>query len=97
MKNWSHDKIKFYKYYFIGVDKPIIMEAINRDMADEMLSLLPERTGVPINLELLTEVKIEIPLTGKSTKVREGQVYIWVGEDKTANGWMLEDEFKKLI
>ncbi len=73
------------------------MEAINRDMADEMLNLLPERTGVVIDLNRLEQVKIEMPITGISEKVRDGKTYVWVGEKHSDNGWMLKDEFEKII
>jgi hypothetical protein len=95
-KKWNEDKIKFYKYYFRGVEKPVVMQAYNREEADSMLNLLPEKSGVEINMEFLEDVKIEMPITGISKLVRFGKDYIWVGTDKTADGWMLESEFKKI-
>ena len=95
-KKWSEAKIKFYKYFFRGVDSPIIMQAYDREEADTMLKLLPEKSGVEIDFDLLEDVRIEMPVTGISELVRFGEKYIWVGTDKTSDGWMLETEFKKL-
>ena len=94
-KNWDEPKIKFYKYFFKGVKKPIIMEAYSRELADEMLSLLPEKSKVDIDMNLLEDVRIEMPLTGVSERIRFGQKYIWVGLKRSVDGWMNEDDFKK--
>lgn len=94
--NWDEPKIKFYKYYFKGVEKPIIMEAYSKEDADYMLSMLPEKSGVKIDMSALENFKIEMPLTGVSERVRFGQTYIWVGLNHSADGWMLKDEFLKI-
>jgi hypothetical protein len=94
-KNWKENKIKFYKYYFLGVKKPIIMEAYDRKQANKMLSMLPEKTGVDINMTRLEDVKIEMPITGISKRIRFGNTHIWVGTKFTSDGWMLESEFLK--
>lgn len=95
-KNWEEKKIKFYKYYFKGVEKPIIMETFSREEADEMLNLLPEKSGVTIDMNRLVDVRIEMPLTGVSKRIRGGQTFIWVGLTKSVDGWMAEEEFKSL-
>jgi len=97
MENSVAPKIKFYKFFFKGIKKPIIMEAYSRKKADEMLELLPEKSGVSIDMNLLEDVRIESPLTGVSTRVRFGEKYIWVGLQKSVDGWMLESEFKKQV
>jgi hypothetical protein len=37
-------KIRFYKYYFTGKDKPVIMEAEDRLTADQMMQQLKQNT-----------------------------------------------------
>ena len=90
-------KIRFYKYFFKGVEKPIIMEAEDREMADQMLGMLPEKSGVEIDMDRLENVKIETPLTGVSKKTTLGQTYIWVGFSKSQDGWMLETEYQEIV
>lgn len=96
-KNWNEHKIKFYKYYFKGQKKPIIMEAYTKDLADKMLSLLPEKSGVKIDLSLLEDFKIEMPLTGISKRIRFGKTYIWVGLNHSVDGWMENEEYLKKV
>ena len=96
-KNWDQNKIKFYKFFFTGIKKPIIMEAYSRDQADEMLGLLPKKSGIEIDMDRLEDVRIEMPLTGVSERIRFGKKYIWVGLTKSVDGWMAENEFKKKI
>ena len=75
-KNWDEPKIKFYKYFFKEIEKPIIMEAYSRIEADEMMELLPEKSKIEIDLNLLEDVRIEMPLTGISKRTRFGAKYI---------------------
>ena len=90
---WDKKKIKFYKFYFIGKKKPVIMEAYTKDEADNMLSQLNEKTGA-IDLTKLEDVRIEMPIKGVSKRKRLGKEYVWVGVDYTTDGWMEETEFK---
>jgi len=90
------EPIKFYQYYFTGVEKPIIMEAENRAMADAMLEEFGSRIGNNIPYDRLMDIRIEVPVTGISKRIRNGEPYVWVGTNRSRDGWMLEEEFKKL-
>jgi hypothetical protein len=85
-------KIKFYKFFFNGKPKPIIMEAYNRAEADEMLKLLNQKTNV-IDMSNLIDVRIESPVKGVSKRKRKGLDFIWVGKELSEDGWMLEEDF----
>lgn len=95
MKDWSTPKIKFYKYFFKGSKKPVIMESYSKDEADNMLSRLSEKTNA-IDLTALEDVRIEMPVRGVSNRKRHGKNHIWVGTDITSDGWIEESEFKKI-
>jgi hypothetical protein len=88
-------EIKFYKYYFSGIEKPIIMEAPSRFIADEMLFSLGERTS-PVPMERLIDVRVESPVVGVSKTKRFGKTYIWVGCQITDNGWLDEEKFNEI-
>lgn len=88
--------IRFYKYFFIGMSKPIVMEAFDRLTADKMLNQLGVRSGTQINLKNLIDVRIETPLFGITTKKRQGNEYVWIGIDKTSDGWILQEEYDNL-
>lgn len=88
--------IRFYKYYFIGNDKPIIMEAENRLQADQMMQELKERSKVPISVKNLIDVRIETPIIGISKRKKKGNEFIWVGLEHTTDGWLLQSEYDKI-
>lgn len=89
-------KTRFYKYFFSGVEKPIIMEAEKRTDADKMLGMLGQKSNVAIDLSKLIDVRIETPLVGISKRRRGGNDYIWVGKENSSDGWILQSEFEKI-
>ena len=89
-------KTRFYKYYFREVDKPIIMEAENRDTADDMLRELSRKPKVDIDFKKLQDIRVETPIIGISTKNRKGIDYTWVGKEHSSNGWMETEEFETI-
>ena len=95
MEEKSKQKIKFYKYYFKGVKKPVIMEAVNRDTADDMLNQLNQKTQA-IDMSLLEDIRIEMPIMGISKRKRHGHNFVWVGLERSVDGWMEEGEFKEV-
>jgi uncharacterized protein (UPF0248 family) len=92
-----HDEntIKFYHYFFEGVEKPIIMEAESKSVADAMLEEFGRRIGDEIPYHRLVDVRIEMPITGISKRTRGGENFIWVGPKHSSDGWMLEAEFER--
>jgi hypothetical protein len=38
-----------------------------------------------------------VPIRGISTKKMKDKTYIWVGEEKSANGWLEESELNERI
>lgn len=93
MKDFTTPKIKFYKYYFSNNEKPVIMEAYSREDADAMLQQLNKKTKA-LDMSMLIDTKIEMPIMGISKRKRMGKTYIWVGNDYSTDGWMEETEFK---
>jgi len=62
-------------------------------MLDSIFDRLPDQYK---NSKLVGESVI-IPLKGVSEKTVKGVKYIWVGEDKSANGWMEERQYLRAI
>lgn len=89
-------KTMFYKYYFRGMDKPIIMEAEDRQTADQMLVQLSVKSKVRMKTADLIDVRIETPLFGITTKKRNGIEYVWVGKEKTSDGWLELKEYERI-
>ena len=89
-------KIRFYKYYFLGVDKPVIMEAENRTTADQMMQKLKENTSVNLSAKNLIDIRVETPIIGISKRKRHNQDYVWVGNEFTSDGWLLQSEYDEI-
>ena len=90
-------KVRFYRYYFLGLAKPITMETTDRGMADQMLKELNQRTKGSIKFKNLIDIRVETPIVGISEKKISGVDYVWVGMDTTQDGWMSKDNFNTII
>lgn len=89
-------KIRFYKYYFTGKDKPVIMEAENRITADQMMQQLKQNTTVNLSAKDLIDIRVETPIIGISKRKRHNQDYVWVGNEFTSDGWLLQTEYDEI-
>lgn len=89
-------KIRFYKYYFLGVDKPVIMEAEDRLTADQMMQKLKENTSVNLSAKNLIDIRVETPIIGISKRKRHNKEYVWVGNEFTSDGWLLQTEYDEI-
>ena len=89
-------KTRFYKYYFLGLDKPVIMEAESKNKADEMLVELQYKSQTPIDINRLIDVRVETPIVGISTRKRKGNEFVWVGKEYTSDGWLLKEEYDRI-
>lgn len=88
--------IRFYNYYFDGVEKPISIEARSKTEARNILRSIKPKLSDRYNAPIVGETVV-IPLRGVSEKVIKGVKYIWVGEDKTQGGWLSETAYKRAI
>jgi hypothetical protein len=89
-------KTKFYKYYFKGLAKPLTMEAEDKRTADRMLVQLSINSKVRMKTADLIDIRIETPLFGITTKTRNNIEWVWVGKDKTSDGWLELEEYERI-
>jgi hypothetical protein len=89
-------KIRFYKYYFTGKDKPVIMEAEDRISADQMMQQLKLNTNVELSAKDLIDIRVETPIIGISKRKRHNQEFVWVGKEYTSDGWLLQSEYDEI-
>jgi hypothetical protein len=89
-------KTKFYRYYFKGMEKPITMEAEDKATADKMLIQLSINSKVRMRTSDLIDIRIETPLFGITTKKRNDIEYVWVGKEKTSDGWLELQEYERI-
>jgi len=89
-------KTRFYKYYFQGMDKPVIMEAEDRYIAYDMLKQLSHKSQTKIDMNKLEDMRVETPLIGISTKKRNGIDFTWVGKQHTSDGWLESEQYQEI-
>lgn len=89
-------KTRFYKYFFLGVEKPIIMEAENKTDADQMIVQLQYKSQTSIDFNKLVDVRVETPIVGISTRKRKGNDFVWVGKEYTSDGWLEKEEYDRI-
>jgi len=89
-------KIRFYKYYFTGKDKPVIMEAEDRITADKMMQQLKLNTNVELSAKDLIDIRVETPIIGISKRKRHNKEFVWVGKEFTSDGWLLQSEYDEI-
>lgn len=80
--------IRFYKYYFRGMEKPVIMETTDKATADNMLRQLSQKSNTQIDMRRLEDFRVETPIVGISVKKRNGEELVWVGKEFTSDGWL---------
>lgn len=90
-------KIKLYKYYFLNADKPIVMEAESRSMADSMLVEFNRIIGNKISVHDIIDLRVETLIVGESSKIKKGIKHIWVGKENSKDGWMIEEEYLNIV
>lgn len=82
--------IRIYSYFFLGIEKPIKIEAVNkmqsRQMLQQLLPTLPEE----YQRSKVVGESVVVPLKGITEKFVKGVKFVWVGEDKSKDGWMEE-------
>lgn len=88
--------IRFYNYYFHGVEKPLSIEARSKAEARDIMRSIKPKLSNRYNAPIVGETVV-IPLRGVSEKVIKGIKYIWVGEDKAQGGWLSESAYKQAI
>jgi len=72
------------------------MEAEDKKTADQMLVQLSIKSKVRMKTADLIDVRIETPLFGITTKTRNDIEWVWVGKEKTSDGWLELDEYERI-
>jgi len=84
----SNMTIKFYKYYFRDIEKPITIEALSKQSANHAIEqLMPQLEAKGYKIQNIIDVRVEQPIQGVSTKKHNGKNFIW-----TTEGWLEQRE-----
>lgn len=89
--------IRFYNYYFLGVEKPITIEARSKSEARDIMRGVIEKLSDKYRESKIVGETVVIPLKGVSEKEVKGVKFVWVGEEKSRSGWLPFDEYKRQV
>jgi hypothetical protein len=91
------NRVKLYKYYINNIEKPLVMEAESREMADQMLVSLNNKLGGNLSIKNITDVRIETLVVGESSKIKGGKKHIWVGKEYSNDGWLEKNKYLEIV
>lgn len=92
---FDEPRLKLYKYYFLGLKQPVIIEAYDQDsarnMMDKVLSQLPEA----YKQSKIVGQTVSVPLFGITERDRGERKVVWVGKKYSKDNWMDKETFAK--
>lgn len=90
-------RFKLYKYTFKGIEKPVVIQARNRNQArDAIRRYVAQLPSHYQNSKIVGET-VTVPAKGVSKKSENNKNYVWVGETKSQDGWMEENLYLEKI
>lgn len=94
--SWQNiNKIKFYCFYYEGIEKPVMIEA--RSKAEARKTLKNIRNSLPeyYQASFVVGESVKSPVFGISEKTKNKVKYVWVGEKYAPDGWIEKNKFTK--
>ena len=94
---FSFDKptIRIYRYYFLGIPKPVMIQAFNKVEARNTIERIWSRLGKEYQQSRIIGETVSLPVFGATTRVEGEEEYTWVGKDYSPNGWIKSSDFEK--
>ena len=93
MLTFEKKTVVFYHFYFQGIDKPMIIEAMDKISAMQYVAEEVSRRHIPVTLENL---KLTTPIFGVTKKEENHTELIWAGFDYSPTGWLDRDSFFRI-
>lgn len=94
---FSFDKptIRLYRYYFLGIPKPVIIQAHNKVEARSTIERIWSQLGKEYQASKIIGETVSLPVFGATIRQEGEEKYVWVGKDYSPNGWMKSSDFEK--
>ena len=93
---FNKEGIRFYNYYYYKIEKPVKIEARNKQEARAILDSIFDKLTDEYKQSKIVGETVVLPIKGVSEKTIQGVKYIWVGEQKIKGGWMDEPTYLRL-
>jgi hypothetical protein len=94
---FSFDKptIRLYRYYFLGLPKPIIIQAYDKVEARATIDRIWKQLSPDYQKSRIIGETVSVPIFGVSKRTEGDKTYVWVGKEYSSKGWMESTEFEK--
>lgn len=90
-------QVWLYHYYFDGVAKPVIIQALNKQQARSLLvTPVNGKTNIPDGKTVndIVQESVSQAVTGISERFVNGKKYLWAGIGHGDNGWVKAEDYK---
>ena len=87
--------IRLYNYYFIGIEKPVIIQAGNKAEARLIIKKMASKLHPNYRGKRIIGETVVVPAFGVTERMENGKMLVWVGKESSPTGWMEKTEFKK--
>ena len=87
-------RIRYYRYYFIGLDEPVEIMATYKKEARKLLYETINSTPLLQKRHIIGET-VTLPIFGETTEEINGEDYVWVGFENTETGWMKLKDYER--
>lgn len=87
--------IRIYKYYFLGLSEPILIQAYNKVEARATMKKVAPKLPQPYQESKVIGETVTVPVYGITERKDGGKDYVWVGKEQSATCWMEKSEFEK--
>jgi len=88
------NKIRFYCFYFEGLEKPITIEAPNKLVAREKLRSLRASLPDPYKFGKVMGESVKTPVYGVTEKTINGVPHVYVGLENSRSGWIDKKKYE---
>lgn len=92
--SWEKPQIRMYKYYFLGVAKPVIIQAYNKSEARETITRNWTKLAKPYQMSNIIGETVSLPVFGVTEREEGKYTYVWVGKSYSTTGWMLKEDYE---
>lgn len=95
MFSFEKPTIRLYKYYFLGIEKPIMIQAMDSRQARATLDKIWMQLGAEYQNSRIIGETTSVPVIGVTEREAGGKTLVWVGTKYSPNGWIEKSIFEK--
>lgn len=94
MFSFEKPQIRIYKYYFLGISKPVMIQAYNKAEARDVITKNWSKLAKPYQVSNIIGETVTLPVFGITEREEGERTYLWVGKSYSTSGWMVKEDFE---